>query len=268
MKRLLQILILGVCLLMLPMALAEHKPLKVGVELHYPPFEYANDKGEPAGLSVDFIRDFAEYANREIVFEVLSWDSMLPSLQIGKVDMLISSLSITPGRREIADFSVPYAYDMVAGLCAADSSLLTYEDIRKPGIRIAVKTSSIAYYYVKEHFPEANIVSFYDDADTLNEFLQGRADIYLSDQMSIYRLQQEHGDKTRIIALPEKDALPWAVAFRKGNEELVDLMNEFIEVYAVSGGFDILSDTYLNEEKSAFKELGFHWYFDKILRIE
>lgn len=49
---------------------------------------------------------------------------------------------------------------------------------------------------------------------------------------------------------------------QKGNTELLDELNEFIEKYTAEGGFDELTDKYLADEKKAFEELGFKWFFD------
>ena len=62
-------------------AASEDKPLVVAMELAYPPFETRDDAGEPAGLSVDLMKAFGEYAGREIKIENTAWDGLIPSLQ-------------------------------------------------------------------------------------------------------------------------------------------------------------------------------------------
>jgi len=42
----------------------------------------------------------------------------------------------------------------------------------------------------------------------------------------------------------------------------LDQLNEFIETYREDGGFEELTEKYLSEEKEAFDELGFQWFFD------
>ena len=54
----------------------------------------------------------------------------------------------------------------------------------------------------------------------------------------------------------------WGVAVQKGNNELLGQLNDFIAQYTADGGFDKLSEKYLAEEKTAFDELGFKWFFD------
>jgi polar amino acid transport system substrate-binding protein len=54
----------------------------------------------------------------------------------------------------------------------------------------------------------------------------------------------------------------WGVAVKKGNTELLDKLNAFIVQYRNEGGFDKLTEKYLSDEKAAFDELGFQWFFD------
>lgn len=240
---------------------AEEKPLKVGINLDHYPFEYKDEDGSPTGVSVDFIKDFADHSGRTIELVELSEDSLLPALQTGKVDLLMSSITITEKRKEIADFSLPYAQDLLAAMVNADSDLQSSADLNKEGLRLAVKSNSAAHHYVQEHFPKAGIVSMEDEPAALVEFEQGRVDAYISDQLLIHQSHENISDSTRVFPMPFKDAQSWGVAFQKGNEELVDTMNEFIEEYRVSGKFEQLTERYLAEEKRAFDQYGFLWYF-------
>ena len=79
----------------------------VAMELAYPPFETKDDAGNPIGVSVDLAKAFGESIGREVVIENIAWDGLIPALQTGKVDMIISSMTITADRKEVVDFSDP-----------------------------------------------------------------------------------------------------------------------------------------------------------------
>ena len=87
----------------------EKPTLVVGMELAYPPFEGKDEQGNPAGVSVDFMKDFAKSAGKEIKIENIAFDGLIPALLTGKVDMVMSSMTITDERRKTVDFSDPYA---------------------------------------------------------------------------------------------------------------------------------------------------------------
>ncbi len=236
--------------------------LVVGMELAYPPFETKDQVGNPAGISVDFIREFGKFIGKNIKIENIAWDGLIPSLQTKKVDMVISSMTITDERKGIVDFSNPYANSLLGMLVNRDGKVKTVEDLNKSGAVIAVKTGSTGFLYAKKYLKDAQIRSFPDESACVTEVVQGKADVFLYDQLTIYRNWQKNKEVTEAIFIPFQEAEKWGVAFPKGNEELVTKMNEFIEKFYSSGGFEKLSEKYLLDERKAFKELGFQWFFD------
>lgn len=238
------------------------EPLVVAMELAYPPFETKDDKGEPIGVSVDFAKAFGEYIGRDIKIENMVWEGLVPSLQIGKVDMILSSMSITDKRKQIVDFSEPYANAMLAVLTNKDSIITSVEDLNQEKMKLAVKTGSTGYIYAQNNLQNAEIIALADESACVTEVVQGKADGFIYDQLTIYRNWQSNLDTTNAIFIPFQNADMWGVAVQKDNPELLAQLNEFIETYRVNGGFDKLTNKYLSEEKAAFDELGFKWFFD------
>ena len=111
------------------------EPLVVAMELAYPPFETRDEAGEPAGVSVDLIKAFGEYAGRQVRIENTAWDGLIPALQTGKADIVISSVTITEERKELIDFSDPYADALLAILANADSGITSIDDLNQAGKR-------------------------------------------------------------------------------------------------------------------------------------
>src|ERR1044071_8297222 len=89
-------------------------PLRVGMELGYPPFEMRNQKGEPEGVSVDLARALGEALSRPVQIENLPFDGLIPSLRTGKIDLILSSMTATEERSRAIAFSEPY---LRTGLC-------------------------------------------------------------------------------------------------------------------------------------------------------
>lgn len=240
----------------------EKEKLIVAMELAYPPFETKDADGNPSGISVDFSEAFGEYIGREVVIENISWDGLIPALQTGKADMVISSMTITEKRDEVVDFSEPYANAMLALLTNKDSNIQSIEDMNVQGRKIAVKTGSTGYLYATEHLTNAEILSLPDESACVMEVAQGNADGFIYDQLTIYRNWQENLDTTSAVFIPFQDVEYWGVAVKEGNTELKEQLDTFIEKYTEEGGFDALSEKYLAEEKKAFETLGFRWFFD------
>ena len=105
----------------------EEKELVVGMELAYPPFETKDTDGNPSGISVDLAKDLGEYLGRSVKIENINWDGLIPSLQTGKVDVVISSMTITDERGKVVDFSDSYAHSYLALLTNKDSGIKSIE---------------------------------------------------------------------------------------------------------------------------------------------
>lgn len=241
---------------------AAAKTLKVAMELAYPPFETKDGSGNPTGVSVSFIQDFGKAYGYDVQIENTAWDGLIPSLQTGKADCVISSMTITPERSQTVDFSDPYANAQLAILANASSGVNSIDDLNQPGKSVAVKTGSTGDSYATKYLTNAQIVRLSDESACAVEVAQGKEDGFLYDQLTIYRNQKNNPDTTKAIYIPFQDTEKWGVAVKKGNTELVNQLNEFIATSKTDGEYDRLTSQYLSEEKTAFDKLGFKWFFD------
>lgn len=239
---------------------AQKKVLKVGMELAYPPFETKDNAGNPTGVSVDLAKALAASMGMEAEIQNIAWDGLIPSLQTGKVDVVISSMTITEKRKEQIDFSNAYAKAYLALLVSKNSSVQKSEDLNDAKRTIAVKQGSTGDTYAREHFPKAKINAFDSENACVTEVSQGKADAFIYDQLTIYRNSVQFANTTRALYIPSQNAESWGMAFKKGSE-LGAKANEFLKKYTSDGGFDTLTEKYLKTEKATFDKMGFAFFF-------
>src|SRR3954471_16534513 len=84
------------------------KELVVGMDLSYPPFETIDSSGKPLGVSVELAKALADYLHEPLRIENMPFVGLVPALQNGNIDCVISSMTDTPKRREAISFSDPY----------------------------------------------------------------------------------------------------------------------------------------------------------------
>lgn len=242
---------------------SEMRPtLTVAMELAYPPFETKDDAGNPTGIAVDFMQDFADRYGYTLVVENTAWDGLIPSLQTDKADCVISSMTITDERAQVVDFSDPYAMAQLAILANANSGIEEAADLNQPGKKVAVKTGSTGDVYATKNLTNAEIVRLADESACVTEVVQGKADGFLYDQLTIYRNNLANPDTTKAVFIPFQDPESWGIAVKKGDTELLEQLNAFIAESKEDGEFDHLTEKYLSEEKKAFDEHNFKWFFD------
>lgn len=238
------------------------KPLIVGMELAYPPFETKDDQGNPSGVSVDLAAALGEYLNRPVQIENTNWDGLIPSLQTGKVDVVISSMTITDERKEVVDFSVPYAHSYLGLLVNTNANINQVEDLNQPGRVVAVKKGTTGNIYATKNLTNATVNALSSENACVTEVTQGKADAFIYDQLTIYRQNQLNPDTTKAILIPFQDSESWGMAVNKGNKELLTQIDSFIGEFKAQGGFNELTDKYLKEEKQTFDALSFPWFFE------
>lgn len=234
--------------------------LSVGMELSYPPFEMVCIDGSPCGISVDIAQAFGEYLKKQTLIQNISFTGLIPSLRNGIVDVIISSLTVTEERNRAIAFSDPYATSGLCLLISLKSTVEEIQDVNMPGIVIVVKSGTTGELYAKKHLHLATVRVLDKEAMCVLEVIQGKADAFIYDQLSVYSNWQKNLKTTKANLIPFEKAF-WAFGIKKNNPELLAQANLFIQKFREEGGFDKLADKYLPEQKKAFKELGVPFVF-------
>ena len=235
-------------------------PLRVGMELSYPPFEMTDRDGRPAGVSVRLAKALGEHLGREVVIENVAFDGLIPALKTGRIDCIISSLTATPERSRAIAFSQPYLRTGLALLIAAKSAVASAADLDAPGRVVAVKKGTTGHQWAVAHLKRARLLVLDKESAAVLEVAQGKADAFVYDALSIFRHHARHPDTTRAALQPFREET-WAVGLKLGDDSLKRQVDEFLEAFRARGGFERLGDEFLADEKAAFKAAGIPFVF-------
>jgi len=230
-------------------------PLRVGMELSTPPFEMTDSKGQPDGIGVRLAEALAKDLGRPLDIQVLAFKGLETALKTGKIDVILSSMTDTPKRRESIAFSTPYCRIGLALLVPNDSTLTNPAELNQPGRKIVARLGTTAVEYVKTHFPKAELILLDQNAACLLEITQKKADAFIYDQLSILKLHLAQPANTRALLEPLQTEA-WAMALRKDDPGLKTQIDAFLTSFRASGGMDALGEKYLKAEKAALEERG------------
>ncbi len=234
--------------------------LIVGMELDFPPFETIDTAGRPAGMSVDLAEALAQSLGRELRVENIPFVGLIPALKSGRIDIIISSMTDTPQRRESIAFSDPYFQIGLALLVGKESPVRSVADLDRPGRTLVVRQGTTSEAWARGHTSQVRILALEKESAAVLEVLQGRADAFLYDQVAIWQQGKRHPDRTRVLLEPlQREQL--AIGLRKDDTALRESINAFLKKFRAAGGFEKLGDRYLREQKEAFKEQGIPFYF-------
>lgn len=106
-------------------ALAEDAPksITIATEGAYAPWNFTNADGKLDGLEIDLANNLCERMKVKCTIIAQDWDGLIPSLKVGKFDVIMAGMFITPKRLETIDFTQPYAIDPGGFAAAKDSDL-------------------------------------------------------------------------------------------------------------------------------------------------
>ncbi|MGL5123656.1 MAG: transporter substrate-binding domain-containing protein [Fusobacteriaceae bacterium] len=243
--------------------LSKEKPLIVGMELAYPPFEMTDSSGNPIGVSVDLAKELGLYLNREIKIENIAWSGLLPSLLTKKVDIILSSMTITEERKKAVAFSIPYAESYLSLLVNIDSPVNIPADLNNPKRTIVVKTGSTGHLVAKKYFPQAKLRILEKETLAVLEVSQGKADAFIYDPLTVIKNNTLNLKTTKIILdnfQIDKHGV-WGIAYGKNDIELGNSINKFLEEFKEKKGFEPLIEKYLKNEKKIFDEKKIPFFF-------
>ena len=234
--------------------------LVVGMDLSYPPFETIDVNGRPLGVSVRLAEALAEFLERPLRIENIPFVGLIPSLQNKRIDCIISSMTDTPERRQSIAFSEPYLSIGLALLAGARSNLTGSADIDSAERTLVVRQGTTGELWARSHLKRAKVLSVEKENSAVLEVVQGKADAFIYDQMSVWQNWKKHPDSTRAILAPLQSE-QWAIGIRKDNEELRLKINAFLKLFREKGGFQKLAEEFLSEQKKAFERENVPFYF-------
>lgn len=236
------------------------KPLVIGMELAYPPFEMRGPDNQPDGISVRMAEDLAAHLGRPLEIRDVEWNGIIPALKSGKIDAIISSMTNTPERARMIAFSDGYVTNGLCMLVRKDSPIQSITDVKPGKHQLAVKLATTGHQWARKEIPEVDLITLDEAAACVLEVIQGKADAYIYDQISIYQFWKKYEDETRPILNPIREET-WAIGMRQGEEDFHAAVNAFLKEYREAGRFNELADQYMAEQKAAFEEMGVPFIF-------
>lgn len=226
------------------------KRIRIGTSLVMGlPFVSVRD-GEFIGFEIELALRFAAREGLTPEFLMLEFDSLIAALAAGKIDMIISNLSITEERSKVVDFSDPYGRETSAAAvlrreAAGDAGVngegkgnahgwRSLKDLSQG--RIAVYSGTVFDGFLAREYPAVKITRLNATADLVLSVRQNRVDAALLPQVTARLILKTHPDLG--ILDEEVMKLPLGVAFSKKNEDLRRRFNRFLRKIRANGVYD------------------------------
>ncbi|MGG6314194.1 amino acid ABC transporter substrate-binding protein [Paenibacillus macerans] len=221
--------------------------LRIGTEGTYAPFTFHDKDGKLTGFDVEIAAEVAKRLGVEAEFIETPWDGIFAGLDAGRFDAVFNEVTIRDDRKEKYDFSEPYIVSRAVLIVREDNQdIAKFADLKgkKAGQSLTSNLTDIA----KANGAEIEATEGFNQAIDL--LLSKRIDATVNDGLSYLDLKKQRPDVKLKVVDEMPDAAESAALFNKGNEELVQAVNQALADMKSDGKYLEISEKYFGEDVS------------------
>jgi polar amino acid transport system substrate-binding protein len=207
-----------------PEAIKKQGLLRVGVKCDYPPDGYLDAQGKPQGVEVSLAKQIAAYAfgsPDKVELACVTAANRIPSLQGGKIDLILATLGVSAERAQVIDFSDNYAWGGSDVLVPKDSPIKSLTDFASKNVIVMKGAWQIGWF--EKNVPSANLLKLDGISDGLQALLQKRADGFAHDLDVLRPIAKKNSDVKLVGEIYQLGYR--AAGIRKGEKDWVDYVN-------------------------------------------
>ncbi len=213
--------------------------IKVGMEVGYLPFEFNDDQGNIIGFDVDMANELGKRMGVKVELINTAWDGIIPGLQAGKYDIIMSGMTRTLERALAVNFTDPY-YEtgQVLLIRKGDTRVKNFKDMDTKDLVLAVKTGTTSDLATAKIIKNAKIDKYSTEIDGVTALKTKKADVFVYDKPYI----EDYAEKdAEVVMLPELFTKEYfGFAIRKGDQDYLNWLNYFVAEIRADGTYDSL----------------------------
>lgn len=216
--------------------------LVVRGDADYPPYEFLDDDGEPAGFDVDILRAVARTQGLNIDLRLGEWTSVRRSLDDGDIDM-VAGMHISRARTRVVSFSHPYTAIQHAIFVRADSDITGFRGLRNRSV--VVQDLTLMHDMLKRGRLSATVATTGSVPEALRQLASGQHDAALVPKyQGLFLAKELNLTNIRPVGQPLADDSGYGFAVRKGDTKLVATLNEGLRIIKATGEYEAISQAW------------------------
>jgi len=221
--------------------------LVVGMAGNMPPMNMTSKEGELIGYEVDLAKNMASAMGVRAKMEVMPFAKLLPALQSGKIDLILSNMTITPGRNLKVAFVGPYFTSGKAFLTKIKTIAMAGEaaDIDAKNTKLVALKGSTSQAFVEKAIPDATLVTANDYDEAVKMVLEDKVHAMVADYpicvVSIFR----YPDQGLLSVVTTLTYEPIGVGVPAGDPLLVNWVENFMGIAEKTGLLQELKEKWL-----------------------
>ena len=224
---------------------ASKPTLRVGMTPNYPPLVLLRD-GFVAGAECDFATQLAADLGMELELISVPWEKQLDELGAGKIDIVMSGMTVTMPRQARAAFCDPYMSNPLIAVTRRGEAgkFASAGSIKDTMGGIGMLKDTSADTFVRRQFKSGKILPLAKRDDVVFYLANQRIDLFVDDLAAAIDIVSRNEAKLELIPIPlEEQKLAWAV--RPEDVEFKGQVNAALERWRASGLLDQILNTWL-----------------------
>jgi PAS domain S-box-containing protein len=235
------------------MQLPSDRPIVVGGDRNFPPFEFLDENGHPAGFNVDLVRAVAREMGLNIQIRLGRWPERVESLKTGKID-LMQGMFYSPTRGMVFDFTQAHTVSTYVAVVRQGEGPPPESMDTLRGKRIVVEQGDILNDYVLENGLKEQTAVADDQEEALRLLSEGKYDCALVARISALFLIDKNGWTNLVLGKKPLLTSEYGFAAGKGQKALLAQFSEGLKALEKSGEYRRIYDKWLGvyQKESAF----------------
>lgn len=221
--------------------------IRVAIAMGVPMFSYANAQMQPEGSDVATAQLLAKDLGVKLQMVEITNAARVPTIQTNKADIEVASLSITPERAKVIDFSIPYASLQTIVAAPKALKIKDYADLK--GIRIGVTRATVNDADITKNASFANIRRYEDDATLVTSAVSGQVQAISSQWPNVVEINKKLTKTPYETKFVEHEFM-LGIAMQKSTPELKAWINEWIKTNLKNGKLNAIYKKYHGNDLS------------------
>ena len=231
------------------------RPIIVGGDSDYPPIEYLDENGRPAGYGVELTYAIAQALGLTIEIRLQPWDQTRSALEAGTVD-IVQGMFYSPERDEIFDFTQPHLVAHGVAVCRTGEGEPpgTIEELQD--MRIVVQEGDIMHDWALQNGLEAQVTAVSSPEEALRAVSEGRYDCTLLSRVVALSIINSQGWKNLVVGTRSLSSSEYCYAVAAGRTGLLAQFGEGLKLLDESGEYRRIYQKWMGVYEEARPDTG------------
>jgi PAS domain S-box-containing protein len=216
--------------------LPAHRRIVVGGDHNYPPYEYLDENGRPAGYNVELTRAIAQEVGVDIEIRLGPWSDIVQGLESGEIDV-IQGIFYSEKRDEKFDFTQEHTVNHCVSVVRKGEGPTPITLAELAGKRIVVQRGDIMHDFAVEHGLANQISAVDSQEDALRELAQGQHDCALLSRMTAFYWIKKNGWNNLVVGRRPFLSPQYCYAVRNNQKALLTQFGEGLKVLDETGEY-------------------------------